>query len=225
MQKSLKSFKKKPSGIFTKDPDKIRYGGLNARMMANLFDMLLITALVIPFIYFFPPQLDKEGANIPAPVVEAIAQHSNKQITDAQLVQSLQQTGYISMLANKLFSGTILNFLVFGLITVILWKKFNATPGKMLFKLKVVDDTTLEEPSTSQYIVRFVGYVISALPLGLGFFIIPFNKRKKALHDYMANTVVIYVKPKNLEWEKKKNKIQLYIFFILLILAIIYLSN
>lgn len=225
MQKFLKLFEKKTTAILTKDPDKIRYGGLNARLMANMFDMLLVTALVIPFFYIFPPELDNAGANIPAPVVEAIAQHSNHQITDAQLVQSLQQTGYISMLANKLFSGVTLNFLVFGLITVVLWKKFNATPGKMLFKLKVVDDTTLEEPSTSQYIVRFVGYIISALPLGLGFFIIPLNKRKKALHDYMANTVVVYVKPKNPEWEKKKNKIQLYIFFILLIFAIIYLSR
>lgn len=225
MQKFLKSFEAKSEKLFTKDPDKIRYGGLNARMLANMFDMLLIIALFIPFLYFFPPDFNVSGENIPTPLVEAVSKHSTHEISNEQLVHTMQETGFISLVANKIFSGIVLNFLIFGAITLLFWKKFNATPGKMVFKLKVVDDTTLEEPSTSQYIVRFVGYIISALPLGLGFLIIPFNKRKKALHDYMANTVVVYVKPKNPEWEKMKNKIQLYIFFILLILAIIYLSN
>jgi uncharacterized RDD family membrane protein YckC len=225
MQKFLKSFEKKIDNITSENPEKIRYGGLNSRMMANLFDMLVVVALVILFLFFFPPEFNTSGNNIPDSALKLIAQHNNKEITDGQFLQQLHQSGYIKMLASKLFSAVIINFLVFGLIVVFLWKKFNATPGKMLFKLKIVDDTTMQEPSISQYIVRFVCYFISAIPFGLGFLIIPLNKRKKALHDYLANTVVIYVKPKNPEWEKKKNKIQLYIFFILLILAIIYLSN
>ena len=44
-------------------------------------------------------------------------------------------------------------------------------------------------------LVRFVGYIISSIPLGLGFLMAAFNKRKLALHDIIAGTEVAYGTP------------------------------
>ena len=44
-------------------------------------------------------------------------------------------------------------------------------------------------------LVRFVGYLISWIPLGLGFLMAGFHKKKLALHDLIAGTEVAYGTP------------------------------
>lgn len=44
-------------------------------------------------------------------------------------------------------------------------------------------------------VVRFVGYIISWIPLGLGFLMAAFQKNKRALHDLIAGTEVAYGAP------------------------------
>jgi uncharacterized RDD family membrane protein YckC len=44
-------------------------------------------------------------------------------------------------------------------------------------------------------LVRFVGYFISWIPLGLGYLMVAFGKRKLALHDLIAGTEVVYGTP------------------------------
>lgn len=44
-------------------------------------------------------------------------------------------------------------------------------------------------------IVRYVGYIISWIPLGLGYLMAAFHKRKLALHDLIAGTEVVYGTP------------------------------
>lgn len=44
-------------------------------------------------------------------------------------------------------------------------------------------------------LVRFVGYFISWIPLGLGYLMAGFSKRKLALHDLIAGTEVVYGTP------------------------------
>lgn len=41
-------------------------------------------------------------------------------------------------------------------------------------------------------LVRFVGYIISWIPLGLGYLMAAFSKKKLALHDLIAGTEVVY---------------------------------
>ncbi|GMQ77102.1 MAG: hypothetical protein BMS9Abin01_2414 [Gammaproteobacteria bacterium] len=44
-------------------------------------------------------------------------------------------------------------------------------------------------------LVRFVGYIISWIPLGLGYLMAAFHKNKLALHDLIAGTEVVYGTP------------------------------
>ncbi len=51
-------------------------------------------------------------------------------------------------------------------ITILFWNFKSATPGKMLLKLKVVDEHTLNKLTFKQSIIRYLSYYISLL----GFF-------------------------------------------------------
>jgi len=81
---------------------------------------------------------------------------------------------------------------VFPAIAAILfWRYGSATPGKMVLGVKIVDARTGGRLSVGQCVGRYFAYLVSMLPLGLGFLWIAFDKRKQAWHDKLAGTVVI----------------------------------
>lgn len=71
------------------------------------------------------------------------------------------------------------------------WNYRQATPGKMLFGLKIIDARTGTRPSIGQFIVRYLMYIVCVLPLGLGLIWVAFDKRKQGWHDKVARTAVI----------------------------------
>jgi uncharacterized RDD family membrane protein YckC len=64
------------------------------------------------------------------------------------------------------------------------------TPGKRLMGLRVVRDTG-EAISFGTAFLRWVGYLISFMPLCMGFLWAGADRRKQAWHDKIAGTVVI----------------------------------
>lgn len=88
---------------------------------------------------------------------------------------------------------------MFFLITEILpallilwfWIRYAATPGKLLFDCEIVDAYSGDTINFKQALLRYLGYLVSLLPLGLGFLWILWDKRKQGWHDKIAGTVVI----------------------------------
>ena len=78
-----------------------------------------------------------------------------------------------------------------AIVIILFWVWRQATPGKMLIGAKIVDAKTLGEPSTGQFIGRYLCYYLSSLLLGLGFIWVGFDSRKQGWHDKLAGTVVI----------------------------------
>ena len=64
----------------------------------------------------------------------------------------------------------IINYVFPTIAVILLWKYYQATPGKMIFKATIVDAKTGGKPSLRQLIIRYLGYIISTIPLGLGIF-------------------------------------------------------
>lgn len=64
------------------------------------------------------------------------------------------------------------------------------TPGKMLLGLKIIR-TTGEEVGYGRALVRWIGQCLGLLPLGVGFLMVAFSRRKQALHDKIAGTYVV----------------------------------
>lgn len=90
----------------------------------------------------------------------------------------------------------ILQYVLPAVLVIVLWKRFGATPGKMLISARVVDAKTLGPISTRQAIVRYIGYFVSMIPFMLGFIWVAFDRRKQGWHDKIAGTVVIEVEEK-----------------------------
>jgi len=86
------------------------------------------------------------------------------------------------------FSSILIYFMYFSLMESSAKK---ATLGKMALGLVVVDHKgkrlTIDRAAT-----RWIGKFISALPLGIGFLMAIWTKKKQCLHDIIASTFVIH---------------------------------
>ena len=68
--------------------------------------------------------------------------------------------------------------------------RFGATPGKMIFKLKVI---TAEGGGLTwgRAIARYFAKILSGITLMIGYIMAGFDPEKRALHDYIVGTRVI----------------------------------
>jgi uncharacterized RDD family membrane protein YckC len=79
----------------------------------------------------------------------------------------------------------VTNFVIFPLIR-------GKSLGKVLTGLRIVK-TDGNPPSLISLLIRhLVGYPLTVLTLGLGFLLSAFNQKGRALHDFLAGTVVVY---------------------------------
>ncbi len=100
----------------------------------------------------------------------------------------LENNEAVSGLADILISNILPMILV-----ILFWTKKQATPGKMAVSAKIVDAETGGKPSKKQCVGRYFAYILSAIPLGLGFLWVAFDPKKQSWHDKLAGTVVVKV--------------------------------
>jgi uncharacterized RDD family membrane protein YckC len=99
-----------------------------------------------------------------------------------------QQKSLISMLDWRLL---VFEHGVPALLVIGFWIVWMATPGKLLLDCQIVDAESKGKARTSQLIIRYLAYLVSAIPLGLGFIWILFDKHNQGWHDKLAKTLVI----------------------------------
>jgi len=75
--------------------------------------------------------------------------------------------------------------------TVFFLTRLRATPGKLVLRAEVVDARTGETLSARKAWIRVLGSVLSYMTLGVGHLMVIFDRRKQALHDKCAGSVVI----------------------------------
>ena len=74
---------------------------------------------------------------------------------------------------------------------MLFWLARSTTPGKMAIDAVIVDARTGARPGVLQFVVRYIGYFVSTIPLGLGLFWVGIDPRKQGWHDKMAGAVVV----------------------------------
>ena len=84
-------------------------------------------------------------------------------------------------------------YILAQIILLVLWFVKRASVGKMAISAKIVDAKTGGAPTKKQLIGRYFAYLLSSLPLCLGFLWIAFDPKKQGWHDKLAGTAVIYV--------------------------------
>ena len=70
------------------------------------------------------------------------------------------------------------------------WAWRGQTPGKMAAGIKVIrtDSSPVKWPCV---LYRFLGYIVSVVPLFIGFIWVAFDGRKQGIHDKIADTYVV----------------------------------
>ena len=103
---------------------------------------------------------------------------------------AMQTTGFVDILLTWIFPAVAV---------IWFWVAKQATPGKMLLSLRVVDAKTGGNLSVGQSLVRYVGYFVSAIPFCLGLIWVGFDNKKQGWHDKIAGTVVVRSKLRGTE--------------------------
>lgn len=102
----------------------------------------------------------------------------------------------------SMFGHSLLSFVFVGGYLWYFWTRHNGqTPGKMLMNIRIIK--TNGHPFTdADVILRYIGYLISAMLLLLGFIWAFFDDKKQGWHDKIANTYVVKA-PQHVTEDKK----------------------
>ncbi|MCF6289848.1 MAG: RDD family protein [Desulfobacterales bacterium] len=146
-------------------------------------------------------------SNRPDPVAATFAERTMALLIDCALltlghgaVFALVVAGLNGLGARALLGSIIALFLclpIFLLAYIVLSMAYftllpawgGQTPGKLAMGIRVVPDG---QPATlGGAFLRWVGYLVSTLPLGAGFLWAALDKDRRAWHDHLAATVVL----------------------------------
>jgi uncharacterized RDD family membrane protein YckC len=116
------------------------------------------------------------------------------------------------------------------IITFLFYKYKGGTPGKIARKVKIIDVKTGGHPTDKQFFLRLIGLIVSGYSFLLSYIHIGLDSRKQAWHDKLSGTTVIHtkdiedyknsVKCKHTIKDKKRLKIEMYIFAFFILLFI-----
>ena len=164
----------------------ILYPKFIPRLFSMTIDLVILSIALTPimniisryvFIYTFYQFFLDFSVNI----------HDTQAISEA--VKMPEFTSYISSTRFFCYIAVLflLNSLFMGGYFVFFWRKFGATPGKMIMRMKIVDASDYSRPSIYRLCKRFCGYIT----IIIGIFNMLISKTGQATHDKIAHTVVI----------------------------------
>lgn len=158
--------------------DDVRYAGFWVRFTASFLDTLFLALPVAVVIYFL-----SNGNWFDL----SVYQQNLIYAMNGNATAALSHQPRTSFTWELIFEISVL------VVTIIFWRRWRgATPGKKIVKIKIVDAKTFDDITNKQAITRSLGYIISTIPFLLGFIIVAFRKDKRAFHDLLAGTAVIY---------------------------------
>lgn len=163
-----------------------KYASLNRRTFAATVDTCIAMVTISPIIEL----ILKYSINVREMTVEELSAVHNNPDPEAKIVEFTK----LLIESGKLYEFLLSSTLQIGLLilaSAICWKIWSATPGKLLFRMKIVDADTEKPMTNRQIIIRALGYIPACAVFFIGILWISFNKRKQGWHDKMAGTVVI----------------------------------
>lgn len=172
------------------DKQVVEYSSMNKRLIAAVLDLFLLIVIMTP-IMNGAYALAFDGRT-PSAIMREV-QEQNPDMESLPLGVVIEKLGDENFF-RKYFAVQFLALAIMTAYTLISWQKMSCTPGKWLLGCRLVDYSTSDKPRFTQFVWRFIGYVISGLPLGLGFIAAVFSKDSRTWHDKISGTAVINVK-------------------------------
>jgi uncharacterized RDD family membrane protein YckC len=158
------------------------HGRVGTRFAALLIDLL---PLVLASLVLYLPAVSA----LLGPILRVLPASDQAPAVDPTLLQAATADGVAAFLPRAMGAGIIVQLLGIGYF-VGSWLVLGRSPGMALLGLRIVSEDG-GPIGLGRVIVRFTGYVISALPLLLGFAWALWDPRKQAWHDKLAGTLVL----------------------------------
>jgi uncharacterized RDD family membrane protein YckC len=169
--------------------EKRHFATIQDRLLAGVLDMSLLFLLfydILNAIWHYMAGFIRPGEQVTG---EAGAWYGEAPATEgSRAVQLLLNSNYpeIWILYNVIMT------VLFGVVVVLVWRRFNTSPGKWLMGLRLADAEGEGAPEKSQYLKRYLGYYLSMPVLMAGFLMGAFHPKKQAWHDRLSGTTVVY---------------------------------
>lgn len=151
------------------------YAGFISRLMAMVIDTVIISFSYVAITWF---------------ISVTVTMLQVRKVLEFWIENIFGVVGIIDRFTSPSAIGTAaLLYAVF--YYVFFWSLTGQTPGKAVLGLRVVT-TKGERISPLRAALRFCGYIVSAVPLFLGFIWILLDNRRQGWHDKIAGTYVAY---------------------------------
>ncbi len=171
-------------------------------IFASFQDRLFASALDVGVIFImFQDLLAWISWNIYQQVDETIEMTVPENMRNAPAMEQFDffvNQAFTSGFAQLWLLNSFIQSVIMGTLLVAVWVHFHTTPGKFIVGVKLAGKHGQGEPSLHDYIRRYLGFYLSMPPLMLGFALLGFDKEKRAWHDRVAGTTVIYTKEGNI---------------------------
>ena len=165
-------------------PTGTRYARVRVRFAAWLVD--LIPLLVLAVLLYWPVASDVFDS-----LFRAIPDRVRPGQTQFPEVQAAMGEAFANATPGFLRAGTL--FQVGSLAYIAgTWLAFGRSPGMALFGIRIAREEDGGRPGVGRVIVRYGGYLLSAIPFLFGFAWALFDRRNQTWHDKLAGTVVVY---------------------------------
>lgn len=168
-------------------PPGTAYAGVGIRFAAWLID--LVPVLVFTAVLFLPI-----GIGFVQTIVQALPDRPQPGQTNFPEVQAAMADALVAAFPGFLRASALLQ--LGGLLYFAgSWLAFSRTPGKALLGLRIVREEDGGRLDVGRVAVRYAGYLLSAIPLLLGFAWAIFDRRQQTWHDKLAGTLVVRSAP------------------------------
>ncbi len=175
--------------------DAPRFASFQDRVIASVIDMGVVYLSLQDLFRFITV---KVYSMIDLQTLQELAQNrpDNLSVKEAFLYQvnSAYESGFVQFWLLNSF----LQSLVVGAILVLIWREFHTTLGKYIIGLEFAGKNGEGRPSTRQYLLRFLGFYLSMPFFMIGFVAAGLDKKKRAWHDRIAGTTVVYAERGNI---------------------------
>jgi uncharacterized RDD family membrane protein YckC len=182
--------------------NKLVYAGLGVRFMAGAIDWVIIIFLsffVIRMFNLAGMEMSIYDKNNEKVSILSLAELITKEDPESNELEKLtikeifNQTHYRFDPKTQRNLNFIFLFVSMVYSVYFVSSKKQGTPGKQLLKIMVIDKKC-GRMSVLNSFIRYVAQRITNLLFFIGYLPILFTKEKVALHDFLANTRVVYIK-------------------------------
>lgn len=166
-----------PGGFLAAPQPRLAYGGVLIRFVAYFIDSLIIS---IPTTIVFV--LLAAAGVLATPCDPSVC---------APPPPGGTATGALTVNPSALAGFELFAAILAGLYFVYFWGSSGSSLGMRLFRLRVVDASTGQPIGAGRATLRYIGFIVAAIPCWIGLIWAAFDPRAQGWHDKIASTVVL----------------------------------